>query len=792
MDLPVCLIENTAGGKLQVNARAIDILSKISQPLVVVAIVGPCQTGKSYLMNKLTRAEKGFALGSTVQAQTKGIWMQCLPHPTKEDHTLVLLDTEGLGDIMKGDKKNDMWIFCLAILLSSTLIYNSKASIDENALEKLHLVGGDGPSHLHGNREFAAASMWETRFFFEGLYSDEGRDRKTISGEGDVGFLTLSRKEGTGKKGITGSSQLEDRVSALTPTELQAQQSIQRDAPAQGHQHCFFFYRDRLWAYFAAQASIIIPRDAGLSQVTSVPSLKMTNITKDYSEPQGEIQGSLAKVKRQNKYKDRIRMYFMNRKCFMFDLPSGDKEVLQNMDKVSDDQLSQTFMAQTKKFCDYIYNKSEVKYVDDVHEVTGKILANLATKYIEAINSSKAVCMEDVMAKISEAENRRAVEEAAQHYENRMKEKIKFPIETADQILKISGECEKEARNIFLKRSIKDKEFKFHKQFLEITEQKEQEFFEKNEKESRENCKKLIKTLGMDMENCLDQRVYETSGGYQKLKEDIKGIEEKYKNYSRKGTKAEEVLQEFKESKEPIIEVIMRKDNALSYQQRKMEEEKARREKMEKKRRLRESQESENDKKKEHQKMIKEENVKEAVEKEKDKRTKQEEIILNIISDRIEYFFVILLSRELEQELLPENVERMHQEPAGKKACSLAWDLMIVYPLPASPGGSKGYDIDIPYTIPESQSNVMRNQEVKISGGIGHSKNGEAQCERTSNRWKNENGKTQDPHKSGHSITIAPPHQNLIVKRTTDGNISIIRHQGKEKTLSSSHQNHNV
>lgn len=43
----------------------------------------------------------GFELGSTVESKTKGIWMWCLPHPTKAGTTLVLLDTEGLGDVDK-------------------------------------------------------------------------------------------------------------------------------------------------------------------------------------------------------------------------------------------------------------------------------------------------------------------------------------------------------------------------------------------------------------------------------------------------------------------------------------------------------------------------------------------------------------------------------------------------------------------------------------------------------------------------------------------------------------------
>ncbi|XP_027392429.1 guanylate-binding protein 6-like isoform X2 [Bos indicus x Bos taurus] len=91
-------------------------------------------------MNRLAGQNHGFCLGSTVQSETKGIWMWCVPHPSKENHTLVLLDTEGLGDMEKGDSKNDSWIFALAVLLSSTCIYNSMGTINHQALEQLHYV----------------------------------------------------------------------------------------------------------------------------------------------------------------------------------------------------------------------------------------------------------------------------------------------------------------------------------------------------------------------------------------------------------------------------------------------------------------------------------------------------------------------------------------------------------------------------------------------------------------------------------------------------------------------------
>ncbi len=43
----------------------------------------------------------GFDLGSTIQSKTKGIWVWCRPHPKKAGQCLLLLDTEGLGDVEK-------------------------------------------------------------------------------------------------------------------------------------------------------------------------------------------------------------------------------------------------------------------------------------------------------------------------------------------------------------------------------------------------------------------------------------------------------------------------------------------------------------------------------------------------------------------------------------------------------------------------------------------------------------------------------------------------------------------
>uniref|UniRef100_A0A8V1AFG2 Guanylate binding protein n=1 Tax=Gallus gallus TaxID=9031 RepID=A0A8V1AFG2_CHICK len=139
MPAPLCLVTNK-DGVLALNPAALAVLHSVTQPVVVVAIAGLYRTGKSFLMNQLAQKRTGFPLGPTVYAETKGIWMWCLPHPRQPRVTLVLLDTEGLGDPNKDDDHSDAWIFTLALLLSSTLVYNSIGTIDQRALEQLRLV----------------------------------------------------------------------------------------------------------------------------------------------------------------------------------------------------------------------------------------------------------------------------------------------------------------------------------------------------------------------------------------------------------------------------------------------------------------------------------------------------------------------------------------------------------------------------------------------------------------------------------------------------------------------------
>jgi hypothetical protein len=175
MEHPQPYILTDESGHLFMEPKMKTHLENSPHPLVVVAVTGIYRTGKSYLLNRLMGRQDGFPLGSTVQSKTKGIWAWISKHPRFPDRLLLLLDTEGLSDPEKDNADHDIWIFSLSLLLSSVFVYNSKGVIDNEALEKLHMVaeltehlrvksgGAEDGEEFH---KFFPDFIWAVRDFF--------------------------------------------------------------------------------------------------------------------------------------------------------------------------------------------------------------------------------------------------------------------------------------------------------------------------------------------------------------------------------------------------------------------------------------------------------------------------------------------------------------------------------------------------------------------------------------------------------------------------------------------------
>ena len=136
--------EGVSRKNLVTNQEAIAILEDITDPVCVIAIVGPCRTGKSYILSQLIDSDRDsqpcFKLGHLQDPETMGIWMWDTPlqYRLKDGRniSIILLDTEGI-DAYNSLERGDTQMFTLSVLLSSLLIYNSSGVPRREDLNKM-------------------------------------------------------------------------------------------------------------------------------------------------------------------------------------------------------------------------------------------------------------------------------------------------------------------------------------------------------------------------------------------------------------------------------------------------------------------------------------------------------------------------------------------------------------------------------------------------------------------------------------------------------------------------------
>lgn len=67
------------------------------------------------------------------------------------------------------------------------------------------------------------------------------------------------------------------------------------------------------------------------------------------------VPGDDEATRKKNRPRLCIRKYFKQRHCFTFERP-GNRKVLKNLEELTDDDLDELFVEDTKKFLDYVYN----------------------------------------------------------------------------------------------------------------------------------------------------------------------------------------------------------------------------------------------------------------------------------------------------------------------------------------------------------------------------------------------------------------------------------------------------
>ena len=202
------LVAVTEDGKYIVNPKASSMFDQYDT-IKVISIVGPHRSGKSFLLSQLfpmlntetrTSGGRSFQVGSSINACTKGIWCYRIDTDKDSKHLytsgsdkgvkscIVVLDSEGINsqEATKLSSNHDCNVFTLCLLLSSLLIYNSRGTIDQQALRNLKLVSkmstlfyGNSPkspevSKIRGRRCHPPHLCWVLRDFALQLEKENG------------------------------------------------------------------------------------------------------------------------------------------------------------------------------------------------------------------------------------------------------------------------------------------------------------------------------------------------------------------------------------------------------------------------------------------------------------------------------------------------------------------------------------------------------------------------------------------------------------------------------------------
>ena len=110
--------------KLVPVPEALELLKQLQhKQIAVLAICGPCRSGKSYILSKMLGPADAFKLGHKMLPETYGIWLGT-SYLDFGDYAVLLLDTEGI-DAVSAKGRDDVSILVMTVLLSSFLIYNS-------------------------------------------------------------------------------------------------------------------------------------------------------------------------------------------------------------------------------------------------------------------------------------------------------------------------------------------------------------------------------------------------------------------------------------------------------------------------------------------------------------------------------------------------------------------------------------------------------------------------------------------------------------------------------------------
>uniref|UniRef100_A0A8C5RA82 GB1/RHD3-type G domain-containing protein n=1 Tax=Leptobrachium leishanense TaxID=445787 RepID=A0A8C5RA82_9ANUR len=301
----------------------------------------------------------------------------------------------------------------------------------------------------------------------------------------------------------------------------------------------------------------------------------MISLKRKQEDPNSQDPDHMKEIEDYNLPRRCILQYFHSHKCFVFGFPVIPKK-LKDLENLADHDLEGEFVAQSKRFCNYIFRSGSIKTLPGALVVNGRMLGSLAVSYVEAIKSGAVPCIENAVVALAESENTQAVKDAVTKYEAEMNRHVgTFPTETEKEFVQLHLECEKTALEVFMARSFQDNEQTHQRAFKDKIKSVMKRFSQRNEDKSSQFCMKLLDKLNQTLQTNIAENYYSKPGGHKLFLEEKKKIMETYKTRPGRGVKAHSAEQEFLTNLKEIETTIRSADVSMSEKDKELEAKKA-------------------------------------------------------------------------------------------------------------------------------------------------------------------------------------------------------------------------
>ena len=466
-------------------------------------------------MNKLVGC-KAFDVGPTVEACTKGIWLWSEPIrivlSDGVEAAVLFIDTEGIG-ATGATADHDARIFSLGTLLSSLLIFNSSGPIDEEAIQSLAFVA-NLTQHIRSQlgtgteKNTISSSVLEVDAY--NLSAGFGEEYGAISATGVERQQNRKIHSRIIQESVAQHSELPhdsdfdsdsdaDYVTDLKCSQLKLQanrvRAEQSRAPSsrndsesnrtKGISEPSIFFPSFLW--ILRDFSLDLLDDAG-QRMTASEYLESCLLPQE---------GFSSDIQSRNRTRRLLTGFFKERYCATLVRPVESESLLQVADTLPDDQIRSLFLLQMADLRKLILEELVRPKTMCGRILTGRMLANLASTYVDAVNHNAVPSIGQAWNDISRVECKDAFDTARKRFSECLMQTVprhSFPFDV-DVLSNACDECRVISIDDFDAKAVGPSVSKYKSQLRAAIDEECRLLHAENAVASEESCTRLITTL---------------------------------------------------------------------------------------------------------------------------------------------------------------------------------------------------------------------------------------------------------------------------------------------------------